>query len=361
MDDPPFDNSAMDGWAVIHADTLSASRQDPVQLQVVGMVQATATSQLPIMEKGQAIRIMTGAPIPQGADSILQVELSKYDEESNIVTLFEESKPHFIRRQGENLRFGDNALLKGELLSAETISLCATMGHPKISVLKKLKVAIISTGDELAQPGTELKHGELYESNSFGLAGLVRWLGHTPIRKQAAGDNLNDLRNHLDEAAAEADIILTSGGVSMGEYDLVRKLMEEEGEIHFWRVKLRPGSPPLFGTWKGKPIWGLPGNPVSSQVVFRVLVAPWIRHHTSATGPIEQRVMVKLLDKVKPLKDGLTLRRILVENTPEGFVGRVATHQGSANLNSLVISNALTLLSPGDTGEVGEWVEAMLY
>ena len=223
-----------------------------------------------------------------------------------------------------------------------------------------MKIAIISTGDELAQPGAELKHGELYESNSFGLAGLVKWLGHSPQRKQAISDNISNLRSTLNQVAQGADIILTSGGVSMGDFDLVRKLMEEEGDIQFWRVKLRPGSPPLFGTWNGTPIWGLPGNPVSSQVVFRILVAPWIRHHTSARGPVEQRIRVKLLDRVKALEDGLTLRRIAVENTPGGFVGRVITHQGSGNLNSLVESNALTLLPPGSTGESGEWVDAML-
>ena len=234
------------------------------------------------------------------------------------------------------------------------------MGYPTIPVFKRLKVAIISTGDELKQPGEELKLGELYESNSYGLAGLVQWTGHEAIRYPTTADNLDSLREILNQASQECDLILTSGGVSMGEWDLCRKIMEEEGDLHFWRVKIRPGSPPLFGLWNETPMFGLPGNPVSSHVVFRMLVAPWIRSQTNAQGPIEQRVFVQLQDRVKSTNDCLTLRRIVVESTPDGMKAYQPRHQGSGNLESLASADALTLLKPGQSGEVGEWIEALL-
>ena len=146
----------------------------------------------------------------------------------------------------------------------------------------------------------------------------------------------------------------------MGDWDLVRKIMQEEGDIKFWRVKLRPGSPPLFGMWKGTPIFGLPGNPVSSHVVFRMIVAPWLRYSTSATGPIETLVRVKLADKVKSTEDCMTLRRIQIYSTDEGLVGTQPRHQGSGNLESLASADALTLLKPGQNGEAGEWIDALI-
>ena len=151
------------------------------------------------------------------------------------------------------------------------------MGHNEVQVFKPLKVAIISTGDELRLPGESLEKGEIYESNTFGLSGLVSWLGHEPVRFPSVVDNLEQLRETLNSASKTCDVIITSGGVSMGDRDFVRKIMESEGNIDFWRIKVRPGSPPLFGTWKETPIFGLPGNPVSSHVVFRVLCGPWFR------------------------------------------------------------------------------------
>lgn len=359
IDDPAFDNSSMDGWAVIHADTLNASKENPICLTITGLIQAGNNENILALTSGNAIQIMTGAPIPKGADSIIQVECTQ-DNGDGTVSIFEESKPHFIRHKGENLEKGKSALFSGTLLTPEKVGLCATMGHEKIPVVKKLKVAIISTGDELVMPGKEINFGQIYESNSFGLVGLVKWLGHHPIRFESVADSIESLRQALNGAAKEADIILTTGGVSMGEFDLVRNIMESEGEIKFWRVRIRPGSPPIFGLWNNTPIWGLPGNPVSSHVVFRMLVGPWIRNGTKASGPKEQQVRVLLKDGVKAMKDGLTLRRLVVEISDEGLVGYVKTHQGSGNLNSLAIADALTLLPPGTSCEAGDFVDAIL-
>jgi molybdopterin molybdotransferase len=164
----------------------------------------------------------------------------------------------------------------------------------------------------------------------------------------------------LNQAAEECDIILTSGGVSMGEWDLVRKLMEEEGDIKFWRVKIRPGSPPLFGYWKGVPLFGLPGNPASSHVVFRMLVGPYLRAATGGGGIQERRVRVKLAESFKTDGNNLTLRRIKVDTTGDNLLAYSTGYQGSGNLNSLVLADALTLLEPGHSGEKGTWCDALL-
>ena len=353
VDDPPFDNSAMDGFAMRFEDTTDV----PATLEIIGTIQAAGQEDNITVGKGQAVKIMTGAPIPNGADSILQVELTST--EDNKVTLQQESMKHFIRRKGENLSKGEIALSAGTYLTPSRVGLCATMGYSSIPVIKKLKVAIIATGDELKQPGEEMERGEIYESNSFGLSGLIKWLGHESTRLNCIGDTIDDLRQTLNQASLDHDLILTSGGVSMGEWDLVRKIMEEEGDIHFWRVKLRPGSPPLFGTWNNTPIFGLPGNPVSSHVVFRILVAPWIRHITQANGPIENRAFAKLATKVKPTKDCLTLRRVSIEVTDDGLVAHQKIHQGSGNIASMALSEGMVILQPGCEYSIGDTVEVM--
>ena len=353
VDDPPFDNSAMDGFAMRYEDTVVS----PSELEIIGTIQAAGQEDNLVVGEGQAVRIMTGAPMPKGADSILQIELTTVS--GDVVTLSQPSMKHFIRKKGENLTKGQVALSAGTRLTPSRLGLCATMGHSSIPVVKKLKVAIISTGDELKQPGTELNRGEIYESNSFGLSGLVKWLGHEPVRLHSVGDTIHDLRKVLNDASSKYDLILTSGGVSMGDWDLVRKIMEEEGDVHFWRVKLRPGSPPLFGLWNNTPIFGLPGNPVSSHVVFRMLVAPWIRHNTQANGPIEARAYATLATKVKSTGDCLTLRRVTIVNEDGQLSAHQNIHQGSGNLASMAMSEGMVVLQPGQEYSIGDTVEVM--
>ena len=356
VDDPRFDNSAMDGFAFRHQD----STQAPARLQITQTIQAGPENTPGAIVKGQAARIMTGAPMPEGADAILPIELCEVDEENKTVLLLEEGKKHFVRKQGENLQEGHTALHKGTVLSPSSIGLCATMGYSEIPVFSQAKIGIISTGDELQTPGTPLKDGEIYESNSFGLVGLVKWSGHQAKRYTSVVDSLDSLRATLDQAAQECDLILTSGGVSMGDWDFVRKLMEDEGDIKFWRVKIRPGSPPLFGYWKGVPLFGLPGNPASSHVVFRMLVGPYLRASTGGGGIQERRIRVQLAESLKTDGKNLILRRIFVDTSGEKLLAYSTGYQGSGNLNSLVLADALTLLEPGHSGEKGTWCDALL-
>ena len=355
VNDPPFDNSAMDGFAFVHQDTL----EPPTTLTILQTIQAGESQVTQEVQSGQASRIMTGGPIPPGADSILPIERCTVDDTKNTVTLLEKGRPHFIRKQGENLQKGEIALHQGTTLTPAKVGLCATMGWPKIPVFRRAKIAILSTGDELKQPGVELNAHEIYESNSYGLAGLVQWMGHEAVRYPAVNDSMETLRASLDKAANECDLILTSGGVSMGEWDFVRKIMEEEGDVHFWRVKIRPGSPPLFGRWKDTPIFGLPGNPTSSHVVFRVLVAPYLRNSMQGGGPREQQLMVRLGEDFKGDEKCLALRRIFIDTSGEHPTAYSTGHQGSGNLSGIARADGLTLLEPGQPSKKGDWCRAI--
>ena len=354
VNDPPFDNSAMDGFACRFDEAASY----PCTLTVVGLQAASGDNDLVEVGPGEAVRIMTGAPMPPGADAILPIE--RCDVGDGTVVLLEPPKPHFVRKLGENLKQGTVALTKGQRLTPARIGLCATMGYASVPVFQRLNIAIVSTGDELKSPGEALAHGEIYESNSYGLAGLVEWAGHTPVRFPSVADTMDALRDALNEATKTCDLILTSGGVSMGEFDYVRRIMEEEGDVHFWRMKIRPGSPPLFGVWNGTPLFGLPGNPVSSHVVFRMLVAPYLRHALGTDGPKEWTVRARLCDPVKSTNDCMTLRRVTLTSTEEGMMAHQPRHQGSGNLESLASASGLTLLQPGQSGEVGAWIDVLV-
>ena len=332
VNDPPFDNSAMDGWAVRSTD----------EIRVEVGVTAAGTPPLEI-RLGEAIRIMTGAPIPEGADAIVMIEDG----------LQGKAHTNFIRRCGENLRQGDIALFTNQVMTPAAISLAATMGHATIPVCKKLRVAVISTGDELIPPGDELNEGQIYESNSYGICALLEKIGCIPLQHEVVNDTMEGLRNTLD--SLDCDAILTSGGVSMGEFDYVRKLMEEEGDLHFWKVAMRPGGPPLFGTWKGTPLFGLPGNPVSSHLVFLMIVAPWL----APKFPLGKEVNVRMKDPVKGAPGKVCLRRIQISTENGELVATTHTHQGSGNIHSMVAHNGVTVLPPDTSANTGDMIPAL--
>ena len=332
VDDPPFDNSAMDGWAV--------RSQDQIRVEIRTTAAGSPPSKI---AEGEAIRIMTSAPMPEGADAIVRIEDG----------LNGKAHTNFIRRQGENLTKGNVALRAGQVMTPAAISLAATMGYATLPVRVKPRVAVISTGDELVTPGDDLADGSIYESNSYGLCALLEKIGCTPILKDVVVDSLDALRTTLD--SVECDVILTSGGVSMGQFDYVRKLMEKEGNIHFWKVAMRPGGPPLFGTWKGTPLFGLPGNPVSSHLVFTMIVAPWLAPET----PLGNKVRVRLKDAVKGAPGKVCLRRIRITSENGQLVATTHTHQGSGNIHSMVAHNGVTLLPPDTSANADDIIEAL--
>ena len=334
VDDPPFDNSAMDGWAV--------RSEDSTRVEVGLTAAGEAASEIGV---GEAIRIMTGAPIPNGANAIVMVEDG----------INGKAHTNFIRRRGENLRKGETNLKAGQIMTPAAISLAATMGHETVPVRSKPRVAVISTGDELVTPGHQLKDGQIYESNSYGLCALLEKIGCNPIHHNVVEDSIEGLRNALN--SVDCDAILTSGGVSMGEFDYVRKLMEDEGDLHFWKVAMRPGGPPLFGTWDETPLFGLPGNPVSSHLVFTILVAPWL----SPEIPLAKEVRVRLKDPVKGAPGKVCLRRIQISSEGDELVATTHTHQGSGNIHSLVAHNGVTYLPPDTGANAGDIITALWF
>ena len=353
VNDPGFDSSAMDGFAVIHSDTTSP----PSKLSIIGSLMAGSADNHQL-SSGQAIRIMTGAPIPQGADSIIPIEACTVNGDE--VILNQPSKPHFIRRLGENFAKGQIIFSLGEVMSPEKIALCAAAGVAEISVFKKLKIAVISTGDELKSLNQNLEHGQIYESNSYGLAALVSIYGHDATRFPNVVDDLDNLRDTLNKAAKNHDCIITSGGVSMGDKDFVRILMEQEGEIKFWRVKMRPGSPPIFGSWNKVPIFGLPGNPVSSHVVFRAIVGKWLTSLTNSADINNRQINAILAEDIKTQEGFTTFRRVELFTEDDVTFARLKGHQGSGNIAGIAMSDGLTIIEPDEMGNKGDICKIIL-
>tara|TARA_B100002019_G_scaffold112319_1_gene96717 strand:- start:741 stop:1955 length:1215 start_codon:yes stop_codon:yes gene_type:complete len=358
VDDPRFDNSSMDGWAVREADC----KEQGAILRIVGTSQA-GSEEIPTVNAGEACRIMTGAPVPPGSDAIVMVEDSSVS--GDRVTVNGLARPNFIRRKGENLTQGTVALRSGTVLTPASVSLAATMGHAKVGVVRKPNIAVIGVGDELTPPGEPLSENSIYESNTFGISSLVEKMGGKSVRLGLIGDSMDRLRETLDEAAASCDAIITSGGVSMGEWDMVRKVMEEEGDIRFWKVMIRPGGPPLFGSWRGKPIFGLPGNPVSSHIVFTVLVAPWMLSSMGSEGGsgsgLANRVRVEMEEPLRGAPGKLCMRRISIRQEGDKLLGSTRTHQGSGNIHSMVAHNGLSLLPPDSDCQDGDTIDALWF
>ena len=353
VDDPGFDNSSMDGFAVLHADTL----KPPAKLTIVGVSNA-GTKEQPCIEKGEALRIMTGGPMPSGADSIIPIELCTV--EGDEVILHEPSKPNYVRKRGENFTQQQELFPPGTIMSPEKISLCAAAGISEVIVYKKLKIAVISTGDELKNLGDELTFGQIYESNSYGLKSLIEIYGHEATRFPYVIDDIKLLREALDDAAKNFDCIITSGGVSMGDRDFVRIIMEQEGEIKFWRVKMRPGSPPIFGLWNGTPIFGLPGNPVSSHVVFRAIVGKWLTASTNTSDYNSKYISATLSEDIKTQSGFTTFRRVELFEKSGITYARLKGHQGSGNIAGIAQSDGLTVILPDEKGRKGDVCKILL-
>jgi molybdopterin molybdotransferase len=336
VDNPPFDNSSVDGWAVLASD----DQTKRVEISPIFAGEETP----PPLKPGQAIRIMTGAPIPPNADALVMVEDG----------ILGQARPNFIRRKGENIEKGNIALTQSSLLTPSALALLTSVGHASVCVFSKPKISIIPTGDELISPGEKLESGQIYESNSISLTALVTRAGGKPSLSKPINDDLESLRKILDDCASSSDLILTSGGVSMGDRDYIRKLLIEEGEPLFWKVGMKPGGPPIFGMWKGTPLLGLPGNPVSSHVVFLTLVVPWISH----SDLFYRKIRARLKSSLKGTPNKTTFRRIKIHSNDE-ITASTETHQGSGNIVSMVAHDALSVLPPNIDGEIDELIDAL--
>lgn len=350
VDHPSATESALDGIACRAADTLSASETQPVALRLVGESRAglafTGT-----VEAGEAVHIYTGAPLPAGADAICPVE--QLSIEGQTAHLRRPARVQDVRQRGEDFEKGETVLPAGLRLTPERVALAAALGYAEVPVLRPLRVAVLATGDELVEPPAPLAAGQVYNSNTYGLIGMLREAGCEAILLDSAPDSPQALREGLD-AAGDIELLLTSGGVSMGKYDFVRDLLREQGEVSFWKVRMRPGGPVMAGRWNGLPLVGLPGNPVSSLVVFRVLLGPVL------TGQPPRTVRLQAAESIKGLSDKAAFWRVNLLDTPSGTQVGLYHAQSSGRLRSLSEAGALAHVTQGAEIAAGEWVEVLL-
>ncbi len=295
---PRFDNSAMDGFAVRSVDKIGASKERPVSLKVLGISSAGTPSNL-TLNPGECIQIMTGATIPNGADSVLMVEHTSGFSDNDSVHVFLETHPgKHIRKKGEEIQKGDPLISKGTRITPSEIGTLASFGFRKFSVVKKPQIAIFGTGDELIEPGETLDKGQVYNSNLYIFADLVKKIGADVTMKNVVKDNKKSLNSFLSKALKTSDVIISSGGISMGRFDYVRDVLIDLGvKEHFWKVAQKPGKPLFFGTEYDTLVFGLPGNPISAYIGFMEWVWPALE---SIMGIPESKPITGLLTEPFP-------------------------------------------------------------
>ena len=340
-DIPPLPNSAMDGYALRSENTFGASREKPAVLTVIDDIPAGKISTKTV-GPGQAIRIMTGAPIPAGTDAIVRVEDTEKDGD-RVRVFVAVRKGLDIRLAGEDVRKGELVIPKGKIIRPAEIGMLAALNISDVSVYGQPKVAILSTGDELVDIGGELAPGRIRNSNGYSLAAQVAECGAVALRLGIARDTRKDLVSKF-EAARGADLIVTSGGVSVGDYDLVKDIMGELGAMHFWKVAMRPGRPLAFGVIGGVPVFGLPGNPVSVMVSFEEFVRPAILKMSGFKHLFRPTVKAVLKEGLQKKAGFRHFLRAVVELRGGKYYAVTTGEQGSGILKSMVMANGLIVL-----------------
>ncbi|MBI4328783.1 MAG: molybdopterin molybdotransferase MoeA [Chloroflexi bacterium] len=356
LDVPPWDNSAMDGYAVRAEDASSATLKRPVTLPVAGEV--AAGQRPPALSPHTALRIMTGAPLPPGADAVVRFEDTDEEERRATKKDLGQISIHVpvvpsrnVRRAGEDLRQGERVLTRGTPLGAAHLGVLASLGRDTVRVHRRPVVAVLATGDELTPPGGELEPGHIYDINTYTTAALVRGIGGIPKVLGIARDTVDSVAEKMEQAR-DADLLLTSAGVSKGYYDLVKEVLASYGDLRLWEVRMRPGKPVAFGIIRGRkgspwrrhvPHLGLPGNPVSSMVVFHILARPAILKMMGHAS-WESRAVEAILEEPIVNDDGRRVyaRAVLTEREGETHA-RLTGAQGSNILSSMAKATGLAI------------------
>ena len=365
-DIPPLDNSAMDGYAVRAADVVGASKDGPVTLEVVGSV---AAGELPRdrVTNGKAVRIMTGAPVPEGADAIVPFEDTDELERrkpsgdmSQIGIRYEVKQGADVRPAGQDVKKGDRVLTKGSVLRPSEIGVLASLGMDRVNVIRRPVVAILATGDELMEPGDDYGPGKIYNSNNFTIAASVLRYGGVPKILGIARDNLESMNSRLREGL-DSDILVTSAGVSKGDYDIVKDVLAQRGKIDFWSVRMRPAKPLAFGVLdapngKKVPHIGLPGNPVSAAVAFEQFGRAAIRKMMGKSDLGRPTVEVVLDEPIHNTDSRRVFARAVVTKRQGEYHAKLTGDQGSNLLTSMARANAFVICPEDvplkDAGEV---------
>jgi molybdopterin molybdotransferase len=359
---PPFDNSAMDGYAVQSADIAGATAESPVRLAVLGSVAAGYVAGMRV-QPGTAIRIMTGAPLPDGADAVVPIEntgdaqrskAERLDAPSDEVEVLVPVGPRdHVRPAGEDVRRGERVMVPGRGIRPQEIGVLASLGHETVLVHRQQRVAILATGDELLEIHEPLAPGKIRNSNEYTNAALVARTGGVPIRLGIGRDTVADLTAKIRAGLEQgADLFLTSGGVSVGDYDVVKDVLGAEGQMQFWQVNMKPGKPLAFGLLtdpalkKGVPLIGLPGNPVSAMVSFEQFARPAILRmlgHTDLAKPTVRATLEVPLSNSG--RRGFI--RVVVRRQDDRYYARTTGEQGSGVLTSMAKANGLAIVPEG--------------
>lgn len=349
---PPFDNSAMDGYAIHAADSQHASQTNPASLTVVMDIPAGAAPTASL-KPGQAARIMTGAPIPAGATAIIPIEDTNDNWQKGDASLPPRvdilepvDEGAHIRRAGENILAGAMVMAAGTLIRPAELGMLAAVGQAEIKVIRKPKALILTTGDELADIHQPLAPGKIRDTNSYTLAGLVRQAGGMPVRLPIASDSLDSIRRLYRTALAQQpDMLISSAGVSVGAADLVKVVMDELGDIDFWRINMRPGKPLAYGAIQGIPFFGLPGNPVSAMVTFEIFVRPAL---AKLAGRSYQPPIIKAKIAADMLSDGRrSYNRVTLSRRDGQVIARSTGIQSSGALMSMALADGLAVIPEG--------------
>lgn len=361
---PPFANTAMDGYAVRSADTAGP----PVRLRVVGSLAAGAAPDVAVGE-GEAVRIMTGAPIPPGADAVVMVECTEQAEGGAVVVILEQARTgDHVRGAGEDLQAGQEVFPAGTVLHPGHLGVVASTGRTTVEVYRRARVGVLSTGDELVDNGGPLRPGQIRDSNRPTLLALVTRAGCQAVDLGRCGDSEDEIRAALEAGVARCDAVVTSGGVSVGDFDYVKVVLDDltGGSMQWMQVAVRPAKPLAFGVVgtgdTRVPVFGLPGNPVSSMVSFELFARPALLAMMGHTVLDRPRILAVADDALLRRPDGkLHLVRVRVEYGGDGrYHARSAGGQGSHMLRAMALSNALALLPDGTGVEQGRNVEVML-
>ncbi|MCL4560239.1 MAG: molybdopterin molybdotransferase MoeA [Chloroflexi bacterium] len=353
IDWPPFATSAMDGFAVQAEDILQAAPNSPVTLEVIADIQAGSTIYQRVLA-GQAARIMTGAAVPAGADTVVPVEETNFTDRSpgarapDSVQIFRVfNTGEYVRPRGQDLLSDQVVLSAGHRLRPQDAGLLAMLGIARVPVFRRPRVAIFSTGDELLAPDQPLSPGKIHDSNSYTLAAQLAKHDVEVFPLGVVPDNFNAIQQRLDWLQDHpVDLIVTTAGVSVGNFDYMRSVIEAQGKIEFWRVNMRPGKPVTFGSYRGIPIIGLPGNPVSAFVGCEVFVRPVISRLSGEAQATRRATRAELAEPIESDGRESYLRGILTFQRGK-YLARLTGHQGSGNLFSLVQANALLIVPSG--------------
>jgi molybdopterin molybdotransferase len=364
---PLFDNSSMDGFAIRAADVTQAAPNSPRTLRVVADIPAGYQPTISLAE-GEAARIMTGAPLPDGSDAVIPVEDTDFQNRMagtpapDFVQAMKVMKPgENVRPRGMDVHAGEAILQAGRILKPQDLGLLAMLGEALVNVHRRPRVALLSSGDELLAVDAPLESGKIRDSNSYTLAALLEGADVEVVRLGVAADRREAVESLLEQAASQnADLILSSAGVSVGAFDFVKEVVEANGRLNFWRVNMRPGKPLAFGDYRGIPFIGLPGNPVSAFVGFEVFVRPVLGRLGGLKTANRPTVRVRLGEAIE--SDGReSYLRAEVHEKDGVLIASLSGHQGSGNLLSLVRANALLIIPAGvksapATQEVDAWM-----